>query len=309
MSEQIDCVSEVRDRLVEIGDLDLKRNLKIRAFMELVLAPVFRDLQPRLRYDEMGRRGITPMQYFQDFRNYPAPQGYGDRFDGSYEVRLCRSVSHERRGGDTEAQPVERLILETRASLTGRPATGASVALGFEPPLGAPTVAGTGRVLHVFTRPQNPPGHRWVSEIPEEIAFLRPHPFEGAFPIIQHLAQLEGGFVEIEGAAARLTGVWGMANSDVFQHIHAREYTVAMENGIALSMAEAKLALESYLATRARVIFRRPSFVGQRYALTIRLFRRDAEIVALGAFHGSDDAGIADDSRAAVYLRFEGRLA
>ena len=77
MSDQIDCVSEVRDRLVEIGDLDLKRNLKIRAFMELVLAPVFRDLQPRLRYDEMGRRGITPMQYFQDFRNYPASQGYG----------------------------------------------------------------------------------------------------------------------------------------------------------------------------------------------------------------------------------------
>jgi hypothetical protein len=99
-----------------------------------------------------------------------------------------------------------------------------------------------------------------------------------------------------------------MANSDVFQHIHAREYTVAMENGIALSMAEAKLPLESYLATRARVIFRRPSFVGQRYALTIRLFRRDAEIVALGAFHGADD-GVADDNRAAVYLRFEGRLA
>jgi len=309
MSDKIDCVSEVRDRLVEIGDLDLTRNLKIRAFMELVLAPVFRDLQPRLRYDEMGRRGITPMQYFQDFRNYPAPLGYGDRFDGSYEVRLCRSVSHERRGGGTRAQPVERLILETRASLTGRPATGAPTSLGFEPPLGAPTVAGTGRVLHVLTRPQNPPGHRWVSEIPEEIGFLRPHPFEGPFPTIQHLAQLEDGFVEIEGTAAGLTGVWGMANSDVFQHIHAREYTVAMENGIALSMAAAKLPLESYLATRARVIFRRPSFVGQRYALTIRLFRRDAEIVALGAFHGADDASIADDSRAAVYLRFEGRLA
>jgi hypothetical protein len=192
--------------------------------------------------------------------------------------------------------------------LTGRPATGAPTSLGFEPPLGAPTLAGTGRVLHVLTRPQNPPGHRWVSEIPEEIAFLRPHSFDGPFPTIQHLAQLEDGFVEIEGTAAGLTGVWGMANSDVFQHIHAREYTVAMENGIALSMAEAKLPLESYLATRARVIFRRPSFVGQRYALTIRLFRRDAEIVALGAFHGADD-GVADDNRAAVYLRFEGRLA
>jgi hypothetical protein len=57
------------------------------------------------------------------------------------------------------------------------------------------------------------------------------------------------------------------------------------------------------------VIFRRPSFVGQRYALGIRLFRRDTDIVALGAFHVGDDAPVAGDSRAAVYLRFEGRLA
>ncbi|HEV3174430.1 MAG TPA: hypothetical protein VGZ72_00490 [Stellaceae bacterium] len=310
MSEQkLDCVAEVRDRLVEIGDLDLKRNLKIRAFLELVLAPVFRDLQPRLRYVEMGRRGITPMQYFQDFRNYPAAHGYGDRFEGRYEIRLCRSVSHERRGAGAEEQRVERLILETRATLTGRPATGAPAALGFDPPVGAPAVAGTGRVLHVLTRPQEPPGRRWVSEIPQEIAFLTLHPFEDPFPTIGHLAELESGFVAVEGGSARLTGVWGVANSDVFQHIHAREYTVAMENGIALSMAAANLPLESYLATRARVIFRRPSFVGQRYALGIRLFHRDTDIVALGAFHAGDDAPVAGDSRAAVYLRFEGRLA
>lgn len=306
--QKIDCVAEIRDRVVEIGDLDLKRNLKIRAFLELVLAPVFRDLQPRLKYVEMGRRGITPMQYFQDFRNYPAPHGYGDQFEGRYEVRLCRSVSHERRAPGADEQRVERLILETRTTLTGRPATGAPASLGFGPPVGAPAVAGTGRVLHVLTRPQNPPGHRWVSEVPDEIAFLTLHPFDDPFPTIPRLAELEDGFTEI-GAAARFTGVWGIANSDVFQHVHAREYTVAMENGIALSMADAKLPLDTYLATRARVIFRRPSFVGQRYALRLRLFRRDAEIMALGAFHGTDDGASSDDSRASVYLRFDGRLA
>ncbi|HXP73613.1 MAG TPA: hypothetical protein VN823_05655 [Stellaceae bacterium] len=306
--EKLDCVAEVRDRLVDIGDLDFKRNLKIRAFLELVLAPVFRDLQPRLKYVEMGRRGITPMQYFQDFRNYPAAHGYGDHFEGRYEVRLCRSVSHERRAPGGDEQRVERLILETRTTLTGRPATGAPASLGFEPPVGTPAVAGTGRVLHVLTRPQNPPGHRWVSEVPEEIAFLKLHPFDDPFPTIPRLAELEDGFTQI-GTTARFAGVWGIANSDVFQHVHAREYTVAMENGIALSMADAKLPLDTYLATRARVIFRRPSFVGQRYALRLRLFRRDAEIVALGAFHGADDGGSSDDIRASVYLRFDGRLA
>lgn len=304
--QKLDCVSEVRDRILEIGDLDLKRNLKIRAFLELVLAPVFRDLQPKLKYVEMGRRGITPMQYFQDFRNYPAPHGYGDRLEGRYEVRLCRSISQERRGPGTEERRVERLILETRTTLTGRAATGAPASMGFEPPLGAATVAGTGRVLHVLTRPQNPPGQRWVSEIPEEISFLALHPFEGAYPTIPLLAQLEEGFSEI--GRARFGGIWGMANSDVFQHVHAREYTVAVENGIALSMADAGLPLDTYLATRARVIFRRPSFVGQRYVLTIRVFRRGADIVALGAFHQDADGAGADDSRASVYLRFDGRL-
>jgi len=57
------------------------------------------------------------------------------------------------------------------------------------------------------------------------------------------------------------------------------------------------------------VIFRRPSFVGQRYTLTIRLFRRGADIAALGAFHHEDAQGAADDSRASVYLRFDGRWA
>jgi hypothetical protein len=308
LDKTLDCVAEVRDRLVDIGDLDLHRNLKIRAFLELVLAPVFRELQPRLKYAEMGQRGVTPMQYFQDFQNYPAPHGYGDRFEGRYEVRLCRSVSQDRRGVSTDDARLERLILETRATLTGRPATAAPASLGFEPSLGEPTLAGTGRVLHVLTRPQNPPGHRWVTEIPEEIAFLRLHTFEETFPTITALAELEDGYEEIRGSAVRLTGVWGVANSDVFQHIHAREYTVAMENGIAASMTQAELPLGGYLATRARVIFRRPSFVGQRYVLPIKLFRRDSDIVALGAFQSGNDDPVNDDSRSSVFLRFEGRL-
>ena len=306
--QKLDCVEEVGERVVDIGDLDLKRNLKIRAFLALVLAPVFRDLQPRLRYAEMGRRGITPAQYFQDFRNYPARYGYGDHFKGRYEIRLCRSISNERRGLRADQQRVERLILETRATLTGRPATAAPASLGFEPNLGPPATAGTGRVLHVLTQPQNPPGSRWVNDIPKEIEFLALHPFEDPFPTIALLSELEEGFTEIGEAATELRGVWGIANSDVFQHIHAREYTVAMENGITLCLAAAKLPLESHLATRAQVIFRRPSFVGQHYVLRIRLFRRDADIAALGAFHGAEAGPTEDDNRAAVYLRFDGRL-
>ena len=306
---KVDCVREVRDRLVEIGDLDLRRNLKVRAFLHLVLGPVFREMQAKLRYREMGQRGITPMQYYQDFRNYPAPLGYGNKFQGRYEVRLCRSSSTERRGEGMASPHVERLILETNTTLMGYPANAAPESMGFEPSLDGPVTAGTGRVLHILTRPRNPPGQRWVEDVPEEIGFLSLHPFDGSFPTIEWLREIEDGFAEVADGATVVTGIWGLANTDVFQHVHAREYTMAMENGIALALAAAKLPLDRYGATRARVIFRRPSFVGQRYILRVTLFRRNAETVALGAFHSADVNSITDDARASVFLRFEGHLA
>ncbi|HMK68356.1 MAG TPA: hypothetical protein VK433_07395, partial [Stellaceae bacterium] len=258
--QKLDLVEATGERTVDIGDLDFRRNLKFRAFLGLALAPVFRELLPRLRYVEMGRRGVTPGQYFQDFRSHPAPHGYGDRFKGHYAIRLCRSISREKREPSAEPLRVERLVLETRATLTGSPATGETSSLGFEPSLGAPTTAGEARVLHVLTRPQSPPGKRWVTDVPEEIEFLRLHSLEESFPTIAGLAALEDGFVELTGA--EFDGVWGVANTDVFQHVHAREYTMAMENGVTQCLAAAGLPLKTHLALRARTIFRRPAFVG-----------------------------------------------
>ena len=300
---QIACVEHIGAMAAEIGDLDLRRNLKMRTFMGFVLAPVFRELQPRLRYTEMGRRGITPMQYYDDFESFPAPHGYGDDFEGRYQLRLCRSVSE---GSGPGAAPIERLIVETRATLTGRAASGPPAALGYQPALGGPAVAGTGRVLHVLTRPLAPPGRRWVHEIPQELAMLELQPLDGPFPTIEGLRSLEPGFAALDAGCVQLGGIWGVANSDVYQHVHAREYIAAMENGITAALAGAGLAVGDYAATRGRIIFRRPSFVGQRYVLDIRLHRRHAEIVALGAFREADEA--ADAGRPAVLLRFDGRL-
>jgi hypothetical protein len=99
-----------------------------------------------------------------------------------------------------------------------------------------------------------------------------------------------------------------MANSDVFQHVHAREYTMAMENAVAQGLAAAGLPLAAYVPLRARTIFRRPSFVGQGYRLRVALFRRNAKIVSLGSFHDAEQDAIMEQDRAAVYLRFDGRL-
>jgi hypothetical protein len=268
----------------------------------LAVAPVFRELLPRLRYVEMGRRGITPGQYLQDFTIHPSPHGFGDRFHGTYSVRLCRSISDEGRGA------VERMIVETRAVIIGSPAVAPSPSLGFEPCLGPPTKAGEARVLHILTRPKNDPGDRMVTEVPEEIGFLRLHEFAEPFPTIARLARLEEDFVGVSGANFETGGFWGTANSDVFQHVHAREYTMAMENAVTQGLAAAGLPLAGYVPLRARTIFRRPSFVGQAYRLRISVFRRGAEVVALGSFHSADQGAILEQDRAAVFLRFDGHL-
>jgi hypothetical protein len=304
--EKIERYEQSRDLTAEIGDLDCHRNLKIRTFVSFVLTTVFRDLQPRLKYAEMGRRGVTPMQYYQDFVNHPVPYGYGDEFAGHYGIGLCRSLSDEPRGPGGEMQRVERLILETRVTLTGLRATGAPASLGYQPDLGEPATAGTGRVLHVLTRPKNPPGQRWVNEIPPEIDFLEPRELDGPYPTIPHLSAIGDGFDAITGA--RQGGIWGMANADVYQHVHARDYIMAMENGITSVLTAAAIPLDAYATQRARIIFRRPSFVGQSYALGIRLHRRGDDIVVLGAFHDAAEGPLANAARAAVFLRFEGRL-
>ena len=300
--ELVDAIEAESARTVDIGDLDMGRNLKFRSMLGLALAPVFRELLPRLRYVELGRRGITPGQYLQDFRIHHAPHGFGDRFLGKYRIRLCRSLAEEARGR------IERLIFETRAVITGDPAVAPSASLGFEPSLGPATTAGEACVLHILTRPQNAPGQRWVSDVPEEIRFLRVHDFAAPFPTIALLAGLEPEFAEIPGAAIEVSGVWGIANSDVFQHVHAREYTMAMENAVTQGLAAAGLKLADYVPLRARTIFRRPSFVGQTYRLRVDLFRRDAAIVALGSFHGAEQGATMARDRAAVFLRFDGRL-
>ena len=41
--------------------------------------------------------------------------------------------------------------------------------------------------------------------------------------------------------------------------------------------------------------------------MNIRLYRRESEVVTLGAFY-SGDAMQAEDDRASVFMRFEGRI-
>jgi hypothetical protein len=78
------------------------------------------------------------------------------------------------------------------------------------------------------------------------------------------LRDFEPGFIEVSDAATEVRGLWGVAKSDVFQHVHARDYTIAMENALGLCLAAGKIPQESHFTTRSQVIFRRPSFEDAR---------------------------------------------
>ena len=300
---------ERRDRFtVETGDLDQTRNFKVRQFVGLVLAPVFADMLPTLGYTEMGKRGIAPGQYFQDFQSVHRPTGYGNDIDRRIRVGLRRSMVEERRDPAGAARRVERLIVETQTELIARPALGPPESVGFEPPLGDAVTAATGRVLHVLTRPGAPAGERQVTDAPEELAFLAEQPLDGPYPTTELLNAIGDGFAEVDtGGFTAPPGIWGKANSDVFLHVGAREYLYGMESRVISLVAAAGLPVERYYTHRARTIFRKPGFVGERFDLKCRLYRRDQETLAIGGYHKVADDGSVEE-KPAVFTRFEGGI-
>jgi len=287
---------------VDVGDIDQNRNLKIRMFIGPGLRPVFDDMQTHLQFRQMGTdEGVAPGQYYQEFEAYPRAFGYDEVLHTELRVSL-QSAQVVGRGG-----ALERLVMETRATLRSHVVTGPPPAVGFQPPLGDKAVAGRSRVIHMLTRPNGPPGGRAVSQVPRQIAFLTPRPFAGDFPTIEGLSRVPEGYGPASAVPpSSIRGVWTMANSDVFQHVHAREYLYAMENRMGALAAEADLPLDRMSATGARVIFRRPSLVGARYELRCELFRQDRKLLALGSFHSVVE-GVADD-HPGCYLRFDAAL-
>ena len=298
---------EHRDRFtVETGDLDQTGNFKVRQFVGLALAPVFADMAPTLGYAEMGKRGIAPGQYFQDFQSVHRPTGYGKDIERRIRIGLRRSTAEERRDPAGAPRRVERLIVETRTELIACQALGPPESIGFEPPLGDAVTAATGRVLHVLTRPAAPAGERQVKDAPEELAFLAEQPLDGPYPTIELLSALGDGFAEADtGGFTAPPGIWGIANTDAFHHVGAREYLYGMESRVIALMAAAGLPVERYYTHRARTIFRKPGFAGERFDLKCRFYRQGDETVAIGAYHKvADDDAV--EEKPAVFTRFEG---
>ncbi len=295
-----------KDR-ISFEEIDQRYHLKMRAFVKLCMTPVFADLERRFRISAMRDRGIVPIMFHLAFENTDIPIVFLSVARMTHQVRLCRSITPR-----PEGPPVERLLLDMRIQIHARRGSGDPASLGAEERETPEVEVAQMRGLQVLTRPVAPPGERQVTEVPEELAPLREHPFEEPFPVPEHLAGIPPGFVAAPpGPFPLYDTVWGLPNTDVNQHVNVHEYIFGMENHFARRLHGAGLPLAKHRIAKAQLLFRKPFFPGDTVRIQGPLLVQGSHTLLIGGFHrlgGGSQGDGAPEAVPAVAVRMEGVL-
>jgi hypothetical protein len=289
--------------LPSFEEIDQRYHLKMRAFVRLVLPPIFFDLEKRFALSSLRQRGIWPIMFNLTFENSDVPLILNKPARVDHRVRLRKSVTPQPQGA-----PLERLLLEMEAQIFAARGSGDPARHGAED-VGHPEVP-VGRLsgYQVFTRPVAPPGQRQVTDAPEELAELKVHPFDKPFPVPEHLAQVPPGFAPApEGPFPHLDTVWGLPNTDVNQHVNVQEYVMGMENHVARRLHGAGLPQARHRIARTETVFRKPFFAGEGVRIQGPLLVSGARTLVIGGYHRLDAKGV-PEARPSAAVRMEGIL-
>lgn len=285
-------------------ELDLHNLLKLKSFVHLGMPHVFRNLNQTFNLFEMRRRGLAPIVYLMDFRSDLVPLAFASQVDTAHEIRLYRyrPTPEEAAGGKAR----ERLLEDIRIDYRGPRSQGSREQLGYDKRKGPPVKLGSGRVLHVFTRPLGAAGERGVVEVPPEMRIMREHAWEGAYPTLERLHELPAGAEDIAaGRWNEYLSVWGLPNTDINQHVNVVEYLMAAENHFTRMLFGAGLDLRAHRMTRLAMIFRKPFFAGDAYAVRGQLYRHGDAKVMNATVHRVTPEG-EPEARPSVGMRCEG---
>ncbi len=190
----------------------------------------------------------------------------------------------------------DKLLLEIRTRLfapRGR--------TNLPPPDDAGTRDCAGSVLaeHVFTRPFAPREQRRVRELPD---------FGGPpFPVVdwsepRELLQLPPGAKALDALSTDPTPLaFGLTHTDSNQHVNSLVYPRLFEEAALRRLAGIGRSREM-LARTLDVRFRKPSFAGDRLTLMLRVFEREGQLGALGAF--VEPGGAPENARACIQMTF-----
>lgn len=154
----------------------------------------------------------------------------------------------------------------------------------YEVTTDAGEAVGRARFVNVFTRYDTDPARRRVTELPPEMNLgtvpSRVIDIPETADVVPPLGR-EADFVEHEA------GVWHYTQTDANRHVNSMEYLRSMEDFVACALAARGHDLRVLYPARARIVYRKPCFRGERYERAAWL-RGDSPLVVAGTFrkHG-----------------------
>lgn len=155
----------------------------------------------------------------------------------------------------------------------------------YEVTTGKGEPVGRARFLNVFTRYDADPARRRVTELPPEMGL-------GTVP--SRLVDVpEVGDVVPAGERApdfadREPCVWHYTQTDANRHVNSMEYLRSMEDFVACALAARGHDLRALYPARARILYRKPCFRGERYG-RVAWLRGESPLVVAGAFRKHGD--------------------
>ncbi|HEY8516726.1 MAG TPA: hypothetical protein VIS07_14555 [Candidatus Binatia bacterium] len=153
-------------------------------------------------------------------------------------------------------------------------------------------LVGRARFVNVFTRYDEDPAKRRVTELPSELGLGRTPSRVIDLLTVDKLvpASRPADFAEEEPR------VWHYTQTDPNRHVNGMEYLRSMEDFVSCALAARGHDLRKLFPARARLVYRKPCFRGETYRRRA-WFRGEAPLVLAGAFSKGDDA---PDARPAV---------
>jgi len=189
---------------------------------------------------------------------------------------------------------VERLYLNMWARLDGPRAR------TFDP---QPPHAGerqrVGRVFgeHVFTRPFAPPDARKVTSLALPGLPSRPERVYAPRPLAALLEPpVDADPLDAAPAADPLPIAFSLSHTDSNQHVNSLVYPRLFEDAATRRLARHGVT-RPVLARAVELLYRKPFFAGEQARIVLRVVRREAEFLAMGAFYAAD-AFVGDTPRA-----------
>lgn len=147
------------------------------------------------------------------------------------------------------------------------------------------TSVGSARFVNVFTRYDADPARRRVTELPAHLGIGKLPSRVTTWPGLDELLPPSGRAPDFTEDAPR---AWHYTQTDPNRHVNGMEYLRSMEDFVSCALAARGHDLRALFPARARILYRKPCFRGERYERAA-WFRAESPLVVTGVFRKHGD--------------------